>query len=169
MDTFDGLYAGKKKFLKAMKDSRVGAFGVQAIILITLVQLASLSRIDDKIIHILPLCCFWGRLSTLIYIDNFKYFNYKRSSFSHQKSWRGLKKESKISIFCLIIYSFYLIKSQLYFGILKTALLFIAALICSWRIPFLLGNRTGGVNGDTCGASIVLTETAILFIHAIAL
>ena len=53
MDTFDGLFAGKDKFIKAMKDSRVGAFGVQAIILITLIQLASLIKIEDKIFHLL--------------------------------------------------------------------------------------------------------------------
>ena len=29
MDTVDGIYAGRKKMLKAIKDSRVGSFGVQ--------------------------------------------------------------------------------------------------------------------------------------------
>jgi len=29
MDTFDGIFAGKQKRLKAMKDSKVGSFGVQ--------------------------------------------------------------------------------------------------------------------------------------------
>ena len=35
MDTFDGIFAGKKKRLKAMKDSKVGSFGVQACLLYT--------------------------------------------------------------------------------------------------------------------------------------
>ena len=170
MDTFDGLYAGKDKFIKAMKDSRVGAFGVQAIILITLIQLASLMKIEDKIFHVLPICLFWGRVSTLIYIDKFKYFNYKRKSFSHQKYWRGLNKESQLSVFILILFGSYnLIISDSSFLIFKKLLLVIIGFICSWKIPMLLGQKTGGVNGDTCGASIVLTETIMLFIYAIAL
>ena len=39
----------------------------------------------------------------------------------------------------------------------------------AWRIPLWLGHQTGGVNGDTCGASVVLTETIMLFIYAIVL
>tara|TARA_B100000212_G_scaffold283864_1_gene224076 strand:- start:515 stop:1027 length:513 start_codon:yes stop_codon:yes gene_type:complete len=170
MDTFDGLYAGKDKFMKAMKDSRVGAFGVQAIILITLIQLASLIKIEDKIFQVLPICLFWGRASTLIYIDQFKYFNYKRKSFSHQKNWRGLNKESRLSFTLLfLIGSYNLIFSDSYIFALKKFLLLLLGLLCSWGIPTYLGNKTGGVNGDTCGASVVLTETVMMFIYAIAL
>ena len=170
MDTFDGLYAGKDKFIKAMKDSRVGAFGVQAVILITLIQLASLMKIEDEIIHVLPICLFWGRVSTLIYIDKFKYFKYKRKSFSHQKYWRGLKKESRLSILLLILLvSYNLILSGSFIHIFKRILLLLIGFFCAWKIPMSLGHKTGGVNGDTCGASVVLTETIMLFIYAIAL
>ena len=170
MDTFDGLFAGKDKFIKAMKDSRVGAFGVQSIILITLIQLASIIKIEDKIFHVLPICLFWGRVSTLIYIDKFKYFNYQRRYFSHQKYWRGIKKESRISILILILLgSSILILSDSYIIIFRRILLLLIGFLFAWRIPILLGNKTGGVNGDTCGASIVLTETVMLFIYAIAL
>ena len=170
MDTFDGLYAGKDKFIKAMKDSRVGAFGVQAIIYVTLIQLASLIKIQDNIFHVLPICLFWGRVSTLIYIDKFKYFNYKRKSFSHQKYWRGLNKESRLSILILILLGTYnIIFSDSYIITFKRLLLLLIGLLFAWRIPILLGNKTGGVNGDTCGASVVLTETIMLFIYAIAL
>jgi len=170
MDTFDGLYAGKDKFIKAMKDSRVGAFGVQAIILITLIQLASLMKIEGKIFHVLPMCFFWGRVSTLIYIDKFKYFNYKRKSFNHQKYWRGLKKESRLTILILILLgSCNFITSDSYVILFKRLSLWLLGFLFAWMIPILLGNKTGGVNGDTCGASIVLTETIMLFIYAIAL
>ena len=45
MDTFDGIFAGKKKRLKAMKDSKVGSFGVQALVFITLIQIACINII----------------------------------------------------------------------------------------------------------------------------
>ncbi len=170
MDTFDGIYAGKEKFIKAMKDSRVGAFGVQAIIFIILIQLASLIKIEGKIIHVLPICLFWGRVSTLIYLDKFKYFNYKRKSFSHQKYWRGLTKESRLSILVIVLFAFCnLITSKSLLISFQTLLLLIIGFFFSWIIPMFLGHKTGGVNGDTCGASIVLTETIMLFIYAIAL
>ena len=170
MDTFDGIYAGKKKFFKAMKDSRVGAFGVQAFFLITLIQLASLMKIENNIFQVLPICLFWGRLSILIYIDKFKEFSYKKKSFSHQKYWRGLKNEAKLSFIFLIILNFYyLFDNQLYLGILERIIITLSGLFFAWKIPILLGKKTGGVNGDTCGASIVLTETVMLFIHAIFL
>ena len=170
MDTFDGLYAGKDKFIKAIKDSRVGAFGVQAIIVIVLIQLAALTKLEDEIFHVMPICLFWGRISTLIYIDKFKYFNYKRKSFSHQQYWRGLKKESQLSILIFIFLGSYnLIISDSYIFLLKRFLLLLIGLCCAWRIPMFLGHKTGGVNGDTCGASIVLTETIMLIIYAIAL
>ncbi len=170
MDTFDGLYAGKDKFIKAMKDSRVGAFGVQSFILITLIQLASLMKMEDKVFHVMPICLFWGRVSVLIYLDNFKYFNYKRKFFGHQKYWRGLHKEAQLSVLILILLGSYkLIISDSSFLIFKNLLLVLIGFICSWKIPMFLGQKTGGVNGDTCGASIVLTETTMLLIYAFAL
>jgi len=170
MDTFDGLYAGKDKFIKAMKDSRVGAFGVQSFILITLIQLASLMKIEDEIFHVMPICLFWGRVSILIYLDKFKYFNYKRKCFSHQKYWRGLNKEAQLSILILILLGSYnLIISDSTFIMFKKLLLLLIGFVCSWKIPMFLGEKTGGVNGDTCGASIVLTETIMLLSYAFAL
>ena len=69
----------------------------------------------------------------------------------------------------LLVGSYNLIESDSYILIFKNILLLLIGLICSWRIPIILGNQTGGVNGDTCGASVVLTETIMLFIYAIAL
>ena len=34
---------------------------------------------------------------------------------------------------------------------------------------YILGNKIGGFNGDACGASVVLVETSMLFMHAIVL
>jgi len=118
----------------------------------------------------LPICLFWGRVSTLIYIDKYKYFSYKRKSFGHQKYWRGLNKESRLSILILILLGSYnLIYSDTYLIALNSLLLLLIGFLCACFLPILLGNKTGGVNGDTCGASIVLTETIMLFIYAIAL
>ena len=65
MDTFDGIFAGEKKRLKAMKDSKVGSFGVQSLFLITFIQIACILKIESQIIFVLPICLFWGRFSNL--------------------------------------------------------------------------------------------------------
>ena len=170
MDTFDGIFAGKNKCLKAMKDSQVGAFGVQSLFFITLIQIACLIKVQNQIIIILPICLFWGRFSTLIYIDKFKYITLETKSISHKKYWNGFKKESLVSLIfiCIVVIYYLTVNNPVQFIIQKTFLLFIGFFI-SYLIPKILGSKIGGFTGDTCGASVVLVETTMLFIHAVLL
>ena len=170
MDTFDGIFAGKNKCLKAMKDSQVGAFGVQSLFFITLIQIACLIKVQNQIIIILPICLFWGRFSTLIYIDKFKYITLETKSISHKKYWNGFKKESLVSLIfiCIFVVYYLTLYSSAQFIIQKTFLLLIGFFI-SYVIPKILGSKIGGFTGDACGASVVLVETTMLFIHAVLL
>ena len=170
MDTFDGIFAGKKKRLKAMKDSKVGSFGVQSLVFITLIQIACILKIKHQIIIILPICLFWGRFSNLFFIEKFKYLSYQKKSISHKKFWNGFKKESLVSIICLCIfiaYQLFSITSQAI--LIKFLILILIGIFLSYSIPNILGNIIGGFNGDACGASVVLVETAMLFMYAILL
>ena len=170
MDTFDGIFAGKKKLLKAMKDSKVGSFGVQSLAFITLIQIACILKIQNQIIIVLPICLFWGRFSNLFFIEKFKYKSYKKKSISHKKFWNGFKKESLISIVFLIFFITYLLVSITSQAKLIIFLfLILIGIFLSYCIPIMLGNKIGGFNGDACGASIVIVETAMLFMHAILL
>ena len=47
--------------------------------------------------------------------------------------------------------------------------LLLIGFVVSYKIPKMLGSKIGGFNGDACGASVVLVETTMLFIHAILL
>jgi len=170
MDTFDGIFAGKKKRLKAMKDSKVGSFGVQSLVFITLIQIGCILKIQNQIIIVLPICLFWGRFSNLFFIEKFKYLSYKKKSISHKKFWNGFKKESLISIIFLCIfiaYQLFSITSQAI--LIKFLILILIGIFLSYFIPNILGNIIGGFNGDACGASVVLVETAMLFMYAILL
>ncbi len=170
MDTFDGIFAGKKKRLKAMKDSKVGSFGVQALVFVTLIQIACMLKIQNQIIFVLPICLFWGRFSNLFFIEKFKYISHKKKAISHKKFWNGLKKESLISIFFLIVFIAYQLVSITSQAILiKFLILILIGIFLSYSIPNILGNKIGGFNGDACGASVVLVETAMLFMHSILL
>ena len=171
MDTFDGIFAGRKKRIKAMKDSNVGAFGVQSLILITLIQIACILKINSQIIFVLPICLFWGRFSNLFLIENFEYISFKRKSISHKKYWKGFKKESLISIIFLAL--LILFQFILYFQaeqiLIRNLLLLLIGLFVSYKIPNIIGKKIDGFNGDSCGASIVIVETSMLFIYAIFL
>ena len=171
MDTFDGIFAGRKKRIKAMKDSNVGAFGVQSLILITLIQIACILKINSQIIFVLPICLFWGRFSNLFLIENFEYISFKRKSISHKKYWKGFKKESLISI--IFLASLILFQFILYFQaeqiLIKNLLLLLIGLFVSYKIPNIIGEKIDGFNGDSCGASIVIVETSMLFMYAIFL
>ena len=170
MDTFDGIFAGKKRRLKAMKDSKVGSFGVQSFVFITLIQIACLFKIQKQIIFVLPICLFWGRFSNLFFIEKFKYISYEQKSISHKKYWNGFKKESLISIiFLLIVITYQLFSLTSKVTLIKNLFLIFVGIFFSNAIPNMLGKKIGGFNGDACGASIVLVETVMLFIHAILL
>ena len=167
MDTFDGLFAGKNKCLKAMKESQIGAFGIQSLFFITLIQIACLIKIQSQIILVLPISLFWGRFSTLTLIDKFKYLTLETNSITHKKYWNGFKKESLVSvlfIFILIIY--YLISYKSVQFLTQNLLLLLIGFFVSYKIPKILGSRIGGFNGDVCGASVILVETSMIFIHA---
>jgi len=170
MDTFDGIFAGKNKCLKAMKESQVGAFGVQSLFFITLIQIACLLKIQNQIILVLPISFFWGRFSTLIFIDKFKYLTYETKSIDHKNYWNGFKKESLVSIvFLFILIIYYLISNKSAQFLSQNLFLLLIGFFVSYKIPKILGNKIGGFNGDTCGASVVLVETTMLFIYAIVL
>tara|TARA_Y100001970_G_scaffold265035_1_gene352202 strand:- start:5487 stop:6254 length:768 start_codon:yes stop_codon:yes gene_type:complete len=165
MDTIDGLYAGKKKMLKAMKDSRVGAFSVQGIIVITFLQFASLIKLQTEIIYVLPICLFLGRFSTLIYIEKFNYITHKKKSISHKKYWRGFFKESITSIFTIFIIFIFTFKLFTLISF-KNIIIFLLSIFYCYFIPTFLGTKVQGFNGDTCGASVILVETLLMITFA---
>ncbi len=168
MDTFDGIYANKKRKLKAMKDSRVGSFGVLAMITFSFIQLASIIQLEKSLIYSLPICLFWGRFSTLIYIEKFKYISYKSKTLSHKKYWRGFKKEAFISVlFLAIIIVLNFSTSSSNNDIIKNLSILFISIFCSIQIPQILGRKLGGFNGDSCGACIIICETTLLLTHAI--
>jgi len=53
--------------------------------------------------------------------------------------------------------------------LIKFLILILIGIFLSYSIPNILGHKIGGFNGDACGASVVIVETAMLFKHAILL
>ena len=165
MDTADGLAAGPEKCLEAMKDSRVGAAGVQAMALIMLLQLAALIELEETTIIALPIACFWGRLSSILAIGNFKYINKGHGNSFHKIHWKGTFEELKPSL--IIIISIILILSLVPLEIKGNVSIILGigiGIIPAFLATQILGKKLGGHNGDSYGASVVLVETFTLLI-----
>ncbi len=93
MDTADGIGAGPSKRIEAMKDSRVGAIGVQSLVLILIIQIAAIIKLGFYAPFAFPLAAFWGRISQIFAIGNYEYIFKKESISFHQKHWEGTPKE----------------------------------------------------------------------------
>ena len=171
MDTADGIGAGPSKRIKALKDSRVGAIGVQSLVIILILQIAAIIKLGFYAPFAFPLVAFWGRVSQIFAIENYEYIFKKESGSIHQKHWKGISKEirpSLIIIFLGII--FFLFFNDLNISNILLLIYFIlAGLTSSIIIPYFINNSLGGHNGDSYGAGLVITETANLLLLGIIL
>ena len=171
MDTADGIGAGPSKRMEAIKDSRVGAMGVQSFAIILMLQIAAIIKLDIYATLAFPIAAFWGRISQIFAIENYENI-FKRESVSlHKKYWRGIYNEIKpslIIIFLVIILFLFSTKSNLSNTLLLTYSLLLG-LTSSILTPYFINKSIGGHNGDTYGASLVITETINLLILSIIL
>ena len=171
MDTADGIGAGPSKRIKALKDSRVGAIGVQSLVIILILQIAAIIKLGFYAPFAFPLVAFWGRVSQIFAIENYEYIFKKESGSIHQKHWKGISKEirpSLIIIFLGIIF-FLFFKDLNISTILLLIYSIFVGLTSSIIIPYFINNSLGGHNGDSYGAGLVITETANLLLLGIIL
>ena len=171
MDTVDGICAGPSKRLKALKDSRVGAMGVQSLAVILILQIAAIIKLDIYAPFAFPLAAFWGRLSQIFAIEHYEYI-FKRESLSfHHQYWRGLSNELRPSLITLSL-GIILFLSLSNLNISNTLLLIFcvsSGFITSILIPKLINQALEGQNGDSYGAGLVTTETTNLLLLSIIL
>ena len=171
MDTADGLAAGPSKRIEAMKDSRVGAIGVQSLVLILFLQIAAIVKLDFYATYVFPLAAFWGRMSQIFAIGNYKYIFKKNSASIHQKHWKGLSQEMQPSLIIILIgITFFLFLNNLDISnILLIIFCILSGLITSISIPYFINKSLGGHSGDSYGAVLVIAETVNLLLLGIIL
>ncbi len=171
MDTADGIGAGPTKRVEAMKDSRVGAIGVQSLVIILILQIAAIIKLDLYAPFAFPLAAFWGRLSQIFAIENYEYIFKKESLSFHHQYWKGISHEIRPSLIIIsigIIFFLSLTNSN----ISNTLLLLyciLSGLVTSILIPHIINKSLGGHSGDSYGACLVITETTNLLLLSIIL
>lgn len=163
MDTADGMFSGqgRERKLEIMRDSRVGAMGVIALVALLLLKtsfLAALTYPDN--LYMLIIAPAFARCMMVISIY---LFPYARSgpglgkSFADQAGWVHIS----MAAVTLLAGTFWLVRSN---GLILLSLSAIPiSLIIVW-----LARQLGGLTGDTYGAICELSETFFLITAVIA-
>ena len=152
-DCADGFGGGQSRDqkLEIMKDSRVGSYGVLALILVIaarIVALAALPATAQSLIFLISLAMV-SRLMMVVYLNWLP--SARAEGLGHQAGKDGGLSVVVAATLCLPV--------LLYSGgsiLFSLAALCAAALIVGWTA----NRQIGGQTGDVCGAVQILSETA---------
>ena len=164
MDSADGLAAGDR-CLEAMADSRVGASGVQALVLVLLLRTAALALLGMAAPMALVWAAVCGRVAPLPAMAWFPYLRPGGSAAFHRAHGATLAVELRPTLQLLPLLLL-LPWPGLASWPVPTGLV---ALVPALLVPVALGRRLGGHSGDTYGACVEWTESVGLLLIAAAL
>ncbi|MFM9041721.1 MAG: adenosylcobinamide-GDP ribazoletransferase [Vulcanococcus sp.] len=151
MDTADGLAAPPERRLAAMDDSRVGASGVQALLVVTLLQVAGLGLLQAQAPWALLWAACWGRVSPLVAMHAFPYLRDQQGSAGfHRRHWQGWLAEFSPALLLLAGLS----GLQIGLGAAPWWWLGWLGAAPAVMLPLGLGRRLGGHSGDSYGACV---------------
>ena len=161
MDTADGLAVTEpKRRLEVMRDSRTGAFGTIAAVVLLLLKTAALSELESYRWLGLMLAAGWGRWGQVVAIARYPYLRPTGKGAFHKQAIRVPQ-----DICCGPIWLLGVCALQMYWDWERWWLAVGTALSGS-AIAFLTGfwfyRRLGGHTGDTYGAVVEWTETLFL-------
>jgi adenosylcobinamide-GDP ribazoletransferase len=154
-DTFDGLGGGatRERALEIMKDSRIGTFGVAALVLTLLIKIAALNSLAPSLAvvaliagHAFSRAC----AISLLYIGN--YVGNAERSRAGAVAQTMSSGEFALAAAIGVIPLFWCGQQAVVGGIFALLMLYVLA---RWFI-----RRLGGFTGDTLGAAQQLTEMA---------
>ena len=157
IDTADGLGAPVERRLEAMEDSRVGASGVLALVMVVLVQVAALIQLGPQAPMGLCLAAFWARVSPLWAMFQFDYLRVDGTAAFHRAHARPLWDALPT-----------LLAVALLAGLVAPLPLLLGGPVAI-VVAQSLGRRLGGHTGDSYGAVLVLTEMITLLSLALLL
>ncbi|MFN9547860.1 MAG: adenosylcobinamide-GDP ribazoletransferase [Cyanobacteriota bacterium] len=161
MDTADGLAAGER-LLEAMRDSRVGASGAQALAVLLLLKAGALASLDEAAPWALVWAAVWGRMAPLLAVAWFPYLHPRGTAGFHRQHWAGLLAEARPGLLAVV-------------GLTLVSLagarppVGLVGLLPALLVPCWLGRRLGGHSGDSYGACVEWTEALALLLNAAAL
>lgn len=159
-DTADGvLGAGDTaRRLEVMRDPRLGSYGVTAIVVVLIAEVAALSSISPS--RALAGLLIAGALSRLATLYVIAFVPYVRSVGLGVAAWSSKHRLSDL----LIGSAFVAIVGLLDWRRALVALPAVALVTVS--VAVLARRRLGGATGDICGATAELSQLAVLIVFA---
>ncbi len=158
IDSSDGLFSGckKDKILVIMRDSRVGAFGVVAVVVILLLKFNLLAELSEPY-----------RIKTLIFFPTLARWAMVYAAFNYsyaREEGLGIVYAQNLSKTSFIIATVWTILLAVVFFELKAIII----LFLSWCSLVLIINKIddklNGLTGDSYGAINELVEVIVLLI-----
>lgn len=167
MDTADGLaVVDPDRRLAVMADSRSGAFGVMAAVMVILLKVLALNSLPNSRAVILVLIAGWARWGQLWAIAAYPYLKAQGKGALHkqaiQSRWQTVPSLLLLVGLGVFLYTLNPTQPRLTIG------LTIAGPITAYLTGAWLQHKLGGQTGDTYGAIVEWTE-AFLFCVATAL
>lgn len=168
-DTFDGLLGGqsKERILEIMKDSRVGSFGLAAVVSAVILKIVLVASVPDiSVVGVLFVVPILSRLAA----------SYTLATEPYARKGPGLGSLFKESSSKPTLIGATILAMGLTLPVLETSGLnvlgIVITLLTAGLFPlfynFLVRRKIGGMTGDTVGALIELDEVVLLLVMAIA-
>jgi len=157
MDTVDGVFSGRERerVLEIMKDSRVGSFGVIALVCLLLVNWTALR--DVKLVLIMTALFVMPIIGRMAMVMAIAFFPYAR------KEGMGKIFADMADRKTVMLAVFTTLAGVIPWGQAAIAALFVG-LAFAWCTAKWLSGKLGGLTGDTYGAIETLTETVVLLV-----
>ena len=167
MDTCDALksYKPKEEKLKILSDPHIGAFAVISFATVSAIYIAAFSEIGKKGIPVFAFSFVISRCLSGLSVLTFR--NAKDTGMLHTFSKTG-EKAKKAVITALIIQFFlcciFMVKLDLILGVALS----VTSCLCLILYRQKMIRQLGGITGDTAGYFVVMTETCMAVVAAIA-
>jgi len=159
MDTADGLAVTEEsQRLEVMKDSRTGAFGVMAAVILLLLKTVALS--DNHCLRPLGLMAAagWGRWGQVMAIALYPYLRATGKGAFHKEHFRSPQDIILGLLFLLGLSGIYLLMERWW----VVVLLVVGGGAIALLTGFWFYRKLGGHTGDTYGAVVEWTEALFL-------
>ncbi len=160
MDTCDGLFGGfsVERRLEIMKDSRMGAFGVAAGVLLVLLKYAALVSISARDwMPALVISASLGRWASPLVIFSFPYARKAGTGHAMKENVYGREIIAASGIALVTVWFF-----AARFGLILMG----SSAVLAFSLAFYFMRLLNGLTGDTYGAVTELTEVFVLLVFA---
>lgn len=155
MDSMDGLFSGRpqERKLEIMRDSRVGANGVMAVVVLLLLKFTLLIDLPKPAWAVLPLMAALGRWANVYCLIAFPYARPEGLGKAYQKH-----TALPDVLFALLVA---VVAAYLLLGVEGLVVAGVATLLVH-LMGRQINSTLGGLTGDTYGAIIEITEVVTL-------